>query len=159
MRSVREGKKKLVNATKSSIDTMIDVLSRPIDVDVDADKLKAAIDGRSQSIKSVQSSLLFVDESDGGKEFIEEKVKNLIAACWICFDTITDSVMPKVVDVDLEDNRMKNAIISKDVGRDTCGEILVLIEQMQEMLDSGEIVLKKHHYTSKTIESRATSIT
>lgn len=153
-RSVVDGKLKLLSATMLGVDAIIDVLKRPIDPELDDDKIKAAVDAKSQSVKSVKSTLIYIDSSGSNDAFILEKIDSLVDACWKCFDIITE-IIPLSIQDDLEDNRMKNAIVAKDVGRDTCAEILETIEEMQNMLDSGEVTLRKTAYRVKTIESIA----
>lgn len=157
-RNLAWGRDKLRSATKLSVDAVIEVLSRDILTGIDDDKLKSAVDAKSQAVKTVENTLIFIEASGDSKDFIEEKVRDLISACWDCFDILTDTVLPKSISEDLEDNRMKNAVVAKDVARDTCAMLLDNIEGMQAMLDKGEMTFSKNKYKAKTIESIAKSL-
>lgn len=158
-RSVQYGNVQLISATKDGVDKIIEVLARPISVDIEDDKLKSAVDAKNQAIKSIQETLVFIDESNAGKDFIEAKVNNLIDGCWLCFDELVKNVIPRDISEDLEDNRMKNAILAKDIARQTCQNILGTVKDLEDMLETGIVSMKKGlAYRVKTIESIAKNV-
>lgn len=159
LRDLAKGKESLIKATKLGVDKIIDVLSRPISEEMEDDKLKSAVDAKNQAINSIQETLVFIDEANAGEDFIQHKVIALINGCWTCFDELVNNVIPRNISEDLEDNRMKNAILAKDIARQTCQNILATIKDLDDMLNTGVISMKKSSgYKVKTIEAIAKSV-
>lgn len=154
-RPKKNRKDALLAATMLGVERVIDVLRRPIDNEVDDDKLKAAVDGKNKAIDYVNDTLIYIDGLNGDENFLLEKIKDLVEACYDCFDILTSDVIPKGVSEELVDNKVSNAIVAKQVARQTCENIDRICEDMEKMLETGKVTLKKDIYKVKTIESIA----
>jgi hypothetical protein len=97
-------------------------------------------------------------QSDVTQKYMKEAVNGLVEAMWDAYEITLDGLEESIGE-ELSDSKVKASVQGKRKSFENSKILIDSIKEVEEMIESGEIVIKESNsFRKKSIESRAKSV-